>query len=86
MTIEQRLEQLERSIQALTHRIAAMEGRGMVYGPITPVQPIMPSFPPGYEPKFKCHKCGLEMKGAMGYSCPRADCPCQPKVTMGDLI
>ena len=29
-----------------------------------------------------CHRCGMEWgSGPMGYSCPRADCPIQIKVT-----
>lgn len=30
---------------------------------------------PTYEPNNRCGKCGIEFKGAMGYVCPRTDCP-----------
>ena len=29
----------------------------------------------------KCGACGIEFRQAMGYSCPRQDCPVQPRIT-----
>lgn len=78
-TLEQRIEFLERRVAQLEQ--AQLEQARNVYGPIPPMQPYMPSPPPGWEPTIKCPKCGMGWKGAMGYSCPHNDCPVQPKVT-----
>jgi hypothetical protein len=32
-------------------------------------------FAPKWEPVQKCSKCGLELKGAMGYVCSNYPCP-----------
>lgn len=33
------------------------------------------------QPIAKCGACGLLLYNVMGFVCPRADCPCFPKVT-----
>ena len=40
------------------------------YSPM-PVQPMNPTF----KPVDKCSKCGLELKGSMGYVCNNYPCP-----------
>lgn len=52
------------------------------YMPTTPMTPYKGEFPwtPDNTPKWnevsKCSKCGIELKGAMGYVCTNYPCPC----------
>lgn len=60
-------------------------GRKSVNKPQTPPYGgWRPADLPGFPgmPQVKCSKCGMVWQGAMGYSCPHAHCPVQPKATM----
>jgi hypothetical protein len=42
------------------------------------VPPFLPGYtpyPPGNTPPVKCQKCGMEVKGVMGYVCTDTHCP-----------
>lgn len=39
----------------------------------------LPGFPG--PPQVTCSKCGMVWSGVMGYYCPQANCPIQPKAT-----
>lgn len=45
-----------------------------------PQQPFMP-MPVGPVHVSNCPKCGIKWDGAMGYVCPRTDCPTQAVAT-----
>ena len=67
--IETRMRDLEAAYDALQERVRTLESRHRTFGPL---------FTPGTIPeKFTlgCHVCGLGSDGAMGYACPRSDCP-----------
>lgn len=58
-----------------TYKVKEFQPHPDTYPPYNPV-PIMPqTFPPIYNPKTSCSKCGLVFNGPMGYSCNRLDCP-----------
>lgn len=49
---------------------------------INRIQPIVPTYPTNpYSNVTKCHKCGMEWKGVMGYVCSDMYCPVQVRTT-----
>ena len=43
--------------------------------------PVYPVSAPVGQALNTCFKCGMAWSGAMGYYCPKTDCPIQPKAT-----
>lgn len=67
-------ELILKELREIKDRLDRLENANKLFGPFTPI----PNEPPPWLPKealHKCSKCGLEMKGVMGYCCPRLDCP-----------
>ncbi|BAK66871.1 hypothetical protein SLG_21960 [Sphingobium sp. SYK-6] len=69
---EQAAEQ-ERRIAEMERRIEQLERQ--MFPNLYPRQPFMPSIPPGWQPEYQCSVCKMKFSGAMGYVCPRGNCP-----------
>ena len=78
-------EELEEMIRHLQTRMVYLEGRVAQleagHHPYISQPGYWSTNPPGYYPKPKCSKCGMDLSNVMGYVCAAIDCPTFPKVT-----
>lgn len=78
--LDSEFERLEVKFDELLRRIKRIEERlDALHHPPQPVPspfPFTPFTPPTTPWDTKtCPKCGLELKGVMGYACPQPGCP-----------
>jgi hypothetical protein len=92
--LEQAIDQTQSMVKTLAEQVRVLTERlanfhvdtgPVLYGPIPRPHLDFPThWPPNQpvvQPVPSCPKCGIKLDGAMGYVCPRSDCPTQAKAT-----